>query len=505
MKSRVWHGFLWGAIGFAGATAGCSTPDASEKPQAERATAERATGTAAEALITSLGVDSGPRPGAAGAGSFFPTLNAAEQALFTESLEVFNEVDSVSGNLPGEDGRGLGPTFNGNSCAQCHAQPAVGGSSPGLKSPQLPMPNPQVALATLHGATNIVPSFITADGPVREARFLTNGFLIDSPLDGGVHGLFTIKGRSDAPGCTLAQPDFANNLLHLNVSFRIPTPLFGLGLVENTSDATLQANLAANRSTKSALGISGRLNTNGNDGTVTKFGWKAQNKSLLIFAGEAYNVEQGVSNENFTNERSAIPGCVFNPNPEDPTTSTEGASDVALFTSFMRFLAPPTPAAQSTSAARGSTLFDSVGCVQCHTRNLTTDASRFTGMSNVTYHPFSDFAVHHMGSKLTDGISQGVAGPDEFRTAPLWGVGQRLFFLHDGRTSDLGAAILAHSSSSFDCATVQSAQEFVFKGVTFEPFSETSACGSEANGVISNYNALTSAQQTDLLNFLRTL
>src|SRR5882762_3224918 len=114
--------------------------------------------------------DPGPRPGAAGAGNFFPTLNANEQLFFNQSIERFMEVDSVKGTI--EEGRGLGPTFNGNSCAQCHAQPATGGTSPGLTSPQNPIANPQIALATLDGATNTVPSFITATGPVREARFI---------------------------------------------------------------------------------------------------------------------------------------------------------------------------------------------------------------------------------------------------------------------------------------------------------------------------------------------
>src|SRR4029079_12891433 len=137
----------------------------------------------------------------------------------------------------------------------------------------------------------------------------------------GVAGLFTIRGRDDAPGCNLAQPNFATQVANGDIIFRIPTPTFGLGLIENTPDLTLQANLAANAAQKAALGISGRLNTSGNDGTVTKFGWKAQNKSLNIFAGEAYNVEQGVSNEVFPNERSAVPGCVFNTTPEDHTNN----------------------------------------------------------------------------------------------------------------------------------------------------------------------------------------
>src|ERR1700733_15826937 len=116
--------------------------------------------------------DPGPRAGAAAAGSFFPSLNANEQLLFNQSLARFKEVDSVSGTI--EAGSGLGPTFNGNSCAMCHAQPVVGGSSPGLKSPQNPIPNPQVALAKLDGASNTVPPFNFASGPVSEARFITH-------------------------------------------------------------------------------------------------------------------------------------------------------------------------------------------------------------------------------------------------------------------------------------------------------------------------------------------
>jgi CxxC motif-containing protein (DUF1111 family) len=302
-----------------------------------------------------------------------------------------------------------------------------------------------------------------------------------------VHGLFTITGRSDAAGCNLAQPDFSTQLANRNVIFRIPTPTFGLGLVEATPDASLRANLAANQSTKARLGIGGTFNTSGNDGTIARFGWKAQNKSLLVFAGEAYNVEQGVSNEVFENERSATAGCVFNPSPEDASkllsdsgssagTAAEMSSDVVDFAIFMRLSAPPAPASLSPSAQNGQMLFNNVGCALCHSPTLTTGPARYTGMSNLAYHPYSDFALHHMGTGLSDGINQGSAGPDQFRTAPLWGIGQRLFFLHDGRTSDLASAIRAHSSS-----------------------------GSEANAVISRFNNLNSSQIQDLLNFLRAL
>ncbi|HTS48660.1 MAG TPA: di-heme oxidoredictase family protein [Bryobacteraceae bacterium] len=461
--------------------------------------------------------DPGPRRGVPGAGGYFPTLDLNEQKFFSQARDRFQEVDSVSGTL--ESGLGLGPAFNGNSCAMCHAQPAIGGSSPGMKSPQNPVPNPQVALATLHQANNTIPSFITKDGPVREARFIsTNPGNPNAPLDGGVHGLFTIAGRTDARGCNLEQPNFAQQLALQNVIFRIPTPVFGLGLVETTPDSVLEANLASNPGQKIALGIGGRFNTSGNDGTITRFGWKAQNKSLLVFAGEAYNVEQGVSNEVFPNERSAVPGCVFNQTPEDTTNitnpgnsaSTTGSaskmsSDVVNFAIFMRLTAAPVATTSSQSETNGQMLFGKIGCALCHSPSLTTAGSPFTGMSNVNYHPYSDFALHHMGSNLADGILQGSAGPDEFRTAPLWGVGQRLFFLHDGRTADLLQAIHAHSSPGSDCVSSQSMLRFDADATSFQSFAQGSTCGSEANEVLKNFNALSKTQQQDVVNFLRSL
>jgi CxxC motif-containing protein (DUF1111 family) len=478
--------------------------------------------------------DPGPRGGAAGAGGTFPVLNpnsaldSAAKALYTAALARFQEVDSVSGTI--EAGMGLGPTFNGNSCAMCHAQPSIGGSSPGLTSKQNPVPNPQVALATLHGANNTVPSFITVNGPVREARFVsTNPSQNGAPPDGGVHGLYTIAGRPDAKNCALAQTDFASQMQAHNVIFRIPTPLFGLGLVQNTSDQYLLSNLAATANQRSNLGIGGRFNTIGNDGTITRFGWKAQNKSLLIFSGEAYNVEQGVSNDVFANERfpagmaaAAIASCTYNATPEDTlnavnpgiagsTTGTASAmsSDVENFAAFAALLAPPAATTASNSEQNGQRLFTQVGCNLCHSTSLTTGLSNFPALSNYQYHPYSDFALHHMGSNLADGVAQGVATADEFRTAPLWGLGQRLFFMHDGRTPDLMAAILIHLSQGQVCSSGTasgsgSSSPTTASGSGNNPPNQ-GGCGSEANQVIRAFNNLSNSQQQDLLNFLRSL
>jgi hypothetical protein len=342
----------------------------------------------------------------------------------------------LSGILYGQ----LGPAYNLDSCGGCHAFPAVGGSSPKV--------NPQVAAASRAGASNTLPSFITSNGPVREARFKTNP---DGSPDGGVHDLFTIAGRTDAPGCQLAQPNFNAALNSGNVIFRIPTPVFGAGLIEAIPDAAILGNFTATAQARQGQGISGRANTSGNDGTVTRFGWKAQNKSLIMFAGEAYNVEQGVTSELFPQERNTpVASCLFNAMPESgpnpaAATALSGQSDIENFTAFMRFLAPPVPV--TPASAGGSSLFSSIGCAQCHTPSFMTGNNASPALSNKQVNLFSDLLLHNMGSGLADGISQGGAGPDEFRTAPLWGLGQRVFFLHDGRTSDLLAAIRDHASN----------------------------------------------------------
>src|SRR5262249_41656367 len=196
-----------------------------------------------------------------------------------------------------------------------------------------------------------------------------------------------------------------------------------------------------------------------------------QNKSLVIFSGEAYNVEQGVTNDMFPQERDETPGCLFNGTPESPahfdaTTSTETPEDATMFAIFMRFLAPPTPAPDNPSIVRGRTLFTNMGCVACHTPSLRTGYSSIAALDNKPVNLYSDLLVHGMGPGLADDIIQGGAGPDEFRTAPLWGLGKRIFFLHDGRTSDLREAIGAHASQG-----------------------DGRFPASEANKVIQNFNA----------------
>ncbi len=407
--------------------------------------------------------DPGVRGGPAGAGEQLPGLDANQTAFFLAGQAAFTEVEAVP--------NGLGPRFNADSCVVCHSFPDVGGASP--------FENPLFEVATKNSATNIVPFFIQPDGPIREARFIYNP---DGTRDGGVHNLFTITGRQDAPGCNISQPDFLAAAKKHNVIFCIPISVFGAGLKENIPDHVIINNMNADLARKRALNISGHPNYSGNDGTITKFGWKAQNKSPLMFAGEAYNVEMGVSNELFTQERDETKGCQFNPLPEDRTNllltnpPTAVPSDIVLFSLFMQMLAPPTPAPDTPSIINGRTLFGQVGCTMCHTPTLKTGTTGIAALSNQPVNLYSDLLLHNMGLGLADNIVQGGAGPAEFRTAPLWGLGQRIFLLHDGKTTDLRHAINEHASNS-----------------------------SEANRVISVFNQLTEAQKQNILDFLRSL
>jgi len=432
-----------------------------------------------------LARDPGVRGGPARAGGMLQNLTPSQQSFFNAGLTAFERLEAVTD--------GLGPRFNLDSCAGCHAQPTTGGTSPTV--------NPQVAVATAFGAGNTIPYFVTPNGPVREARFK---FKPNGTRDGGVHNLFVISGRIDSSGnassCHLQQEDYDAQALNDNLIFRIPTPVFGAGLIEQIPDAAIVANQLANVTDKATLGISGRPhrllptgdpNRNGNDGTIARFGWKAQNKSLLLFAGEAYNVEMGITNELFPTERDETPSCQFTTTPNDVTntdalTAVDAQSDIQKFAAFMRFLAPPLPSPDTPGGAdsigRGRGLFGAVGCALCHTPRLATGSTTVAALTNQPVNLFSDLLLHRMGPGLADNIIQGAARGDEFRTAPLWGLGQRIFLLHDGRTADLREAINAHHSLGDG---------------TFPP--------SEANGAIARFTQLTESQKQDLLNFLRSL
>jgi hypothetical protein len=415
---------------------------------------------------------------------------------------------------------GLGARHNADQCFVCHAQPTLGGSggflvpNPGQGTPQLPE-NPLFRLVPLRfGKQNVVPPFEQQYGPIREVRFQYNP---DGTRDGSVHQLWVVKGiNSDPtiPNCSISQPDFSNTD---NLSFRIPLQILGLGLIESIQDATILSNFTATAGQRAPLGITGHPNRSANDNTISRFGWKAQNKSITVFAAEAYNVEMGITNELFPTATEENPNCQGpeKPEPNDVTRTAPDDSgndgftnplhimaDWMMFQVMMRFTDGPQPTANpSASAQRGQVLFNNIGCALCHTPQMqTAPVMNSAVLQNRPVRLYSDLLLHHMGSGLADNIFQGQAGGDEFRTTPLWGVGQRLFFLHDGRTSDLLQVILAHFSPATITINPQGGSQSAVIGQPFPTYG-----ASEANAVIQQFKALSVSDQQAVLDFLRSL
>jgi len=330
-------------------------------------------------------------------------LTTAQRADFDAGLAEFQAVETIA--------EGLGPVFNGKSCAECHAVPSVGGSEPNL-------------------------------GVARETRIgrLFNG--VFDPLDGSVsvnRGGGLLQQRAiNLPGCHLkgeAVPAEATF-----VSLRNSPPLFGAGLIEAIPEATIVANASLN---------GGRPNRVFNPDTGTtelgRFGWKAQVATLHQFAGDAYLNELGITNPSFPHENlpkgEPIPsGCDTVADPEDD------GSGVTAFTNFMRFLAPAPRRPVTVQVQQGEQVFSQIGCASCHVPTMTTGPNSVAALSNKPVNLFSDLLLHDIGTG--DGIEQGEATGSEFRTAPLWGLSRRDRFMHDGGSNTIEKAILRHGGEA---------------------------------------------------------
>jgi CxxC motif-containing protein (DUF1111 family) len=333
-----------------------------------------------------------------------PGLTAEQMADFDEGRDEFEDVEDIE--------EGLGPVFNGKSCAECHAVPSTGGSEP----------NVGVARET------------------RISRVFRGRF---DPLDGSVSidrgGQLLQQRAINLQGCKLkaeAVPPEATL-----VSIRLSTPLFGAGLMEAIPESTILGN----------QGNGGRPNYVVNPDTkleeLGRFGWKAQVATLHQFSGDAYVNELGITNPSFPQENrpqgeSIPPGCDTVLDPED-----DGAG-VTAFTNFMRFLAPAPRGPITAQVQRGEQMFSQVGCASCHVPMMMTGTNSVAALSEKPVNLFSDLLLHDIGTG--DGIEQGQAKGTDFRTAPLWGLSRRNRFLHDGKSNTIEGAILRHGAEAQD-------------------------------------------------------
>jgi len=368
---------------------------------------------------------------------------------FEDNKFIFSERETVAD--------GLGPTYNDVGCVECHQSVDVGAFSQAMEF---------------------------------RAGHITNGDFVDAPGGQLIHARGT---DSDiVEHITTAETEKA---------FRITTSTLGDGFVECLSNTVLQNNVAAQPSGQRGTLTNVPVTEANNALRVGRFGWKAQQASLLSFAGDAYLNEMGITNKfsgagglsssdpnagKLENPCSTAEGVVpCTGAPFDPVADPEDdGDDVMAFADFMAATrAPgrqnPIPAA----ATRGDSLFTSVGCAVCHTRTFQTatpgtliNGGAFavpTALGNKIIHPFSDFALHDIGTG--DGIVQnaGQSSANQMRTAPLWGIRARNRFLHEGLNITISDSIQLHAG--------------------------------QATTARNNFNFLTAAQRNDLIAFVLSL
>ena len=362
------------------------------------------------ALASTAGPSAARGGSRVGFGQPMSGLTLDELKLFRDGKEAFAEEEDAT--------TGLGPIFNNTGCAVCHSSPAVGGAS--------------------------------AINETRAAR-VTNGRYFELP--GG--SLFQDQATSAA--CAETVPAEANV-----IAKRQTTPLFGMGLIEAIPDAQIEAYRA--EEARFHPGQTGHvhhvLDVASGTTRVGRFGWKAQQATLLSFSGDAYVNEMGITSRLFPKENEPngdpvkLAGCDKVPDIEDDE------DDIVLFTNFMRLLGPPPRdhsrcrvqgrgrerhAHGAGSGDPGEDLFARVGCEVCHHSGFKA-VSPIRAIDGDTVDAFSDFLLHDIGTG--DGIVQGEARGNDMRTAPLWGVSDSAPYLHDGSAATIGDAIRRHGNQA---------------------------------------------------------
>jgi len=343
-------------------------------------------------------------PNTVAPGDPLPGITPQEFELFQLGLEDFTEVETA------EDG--LGPAFNGNSCAVCHATPAIGG---------------------ITAMTEVRAGYRDEVGAFHELQGST------------LFPLFSIPPHL----CQVAVPAEANVIAR-----RAPIPLFGAGLIEAIPDETLIA--LEDPADLDNDGISGRAARIEDIATgrqrIGRFGWKSQQATLLAFSGDAYRNEMGITNDLFPVE--SAPGidpetlrlCSPKQRVEDVRERRTGLRGIDNFENFMKLLAPIARGPVDESVSRGEVLFAAVGCSKCHIPTLQTGASNNPVFDRKAVPLYSDLLLHDIGTG--DGIPQSFAVAEEIRTPALWGLRLRRPLMHDGASPNLSHVIERHQGEA---------------------------------------------------------
>lgn len=379
-----------------------------------------------------------------------PILTNDELKKHRDGLTLF---DGIFVTNPAPIQGGLGPLFNASSCEGCH-----------VKNGRAGFPQFQNDLGGL--LLRISQNGIGANGqPLEVYSFgtqLQNKAVIGKIPEAQVTWTFEYFNEELADGeiITLQKPNFTiinpytslpGNVL---ISPRIAPPVFGLGLLDAVSENTILSNSDENDINKD--GISGRVNyvwdDQNNKVAIGKFGWKANQPNLYQQTAKAFHEDMGLTSTLY-NKESSTGQIQYDGLNDDPELSTE---DLVLSTFYIQSLgAPKRRNAKNATILRGKQIFMEAKCGSCHLPKLSTSFSFEAPFnSNQTIYPYSDLLLHDMGSGLADNRPDFLANGQEWRTAPLWGIGLTELvnghsnFLHDGRARNLMEAILWHDGEA---------------------------------------------------------
>jgi CxxC motif-containing protein (DUF1111 family) len=348
--------------------------------------------------------------------------------------------------VPAPINPGLGPLFNNNGCITCHV--ADGRGEAGISGTMLfriSIPGEDE-----YGGPNPVSGFGTQ---------LQDKALIGYEPEGNVNITYTeISGKyPDGTGYSLQKPNYSLSgriSSGILLSPRIPPSVFGMGLLESIPAEDIIS--LADESDNNKDGISGKVNWvwnyKTNEEEIGRFGWKANTPTLLQQTASAYNEDIGITSPYFPLENCYSNGMCDTSN-DDPEITEETLEEVTFYVQTLAV-----PARRNFDDAyvkRGKLIFKQVGCESCHVSTFTTELnSEIPELSNQKIHPYTDLLLHDMGDELADNRPDYKANGNEWRTAPLWGIGLieivngHLSFLHDGRAKSLEEAILWHGGEA---------------------------------------------------------
>jgi len=361
--------------------------------------------------------------------------NARALRSYNDNRFIFEEVETAAD--------GLGPTYNAQSCRECHQNVVTGGAS-------------QVA-------------------EHRTGR-TANGEFFASLGGSLIHSRATY-------------PDIMERIIPEDNTrtFRISTSTLGAGYVEAIANATLLAIRDAQPAELRGTAIMVPVLEGNGDARLGRFGWKNQHASLQSFAADAYLNEMGITSPLFPEENTASGRFVGYGTEYDPLPEPEDdGKDVLAFANFMRATKAPPRGAITAAVTAGESVFNQIGCATCHVSSITTaragtklnsgTLSVPEALGNKVIHPYSDYLLHDVGSG--DGIpvlptAEYAATAAQMRTAPLWGLRTRNRLMHDGLSFTGQEAIDRHAG--------------------------------QASSVTARYNALPAAQKSQVLQFLDSL